>query len=86
MTTVEPAGKDDVVRTALPLVSCTVPSTVFPAVKVTGPLAVTVGDVIFAVNVTACPTVEGLGVAVREAAREDARDGLGALAALGLRS
>jgi hypothetical protein len=43
----------EVVKLALPLLSCAVPSTVFPAVKVTGPVAVTVGDVIVAVNVIA---------------------------------
>ena len=61
MTAVEPADKNDVVSAALPLVSLTVPRTVFPAVKVTSPFGVTVGDVIFAMNVMAWPTVDGLG-------------------------
>jgi hypothetical protein len=52
-TTVDPIGNDEVVRVAVPLLSWTVPRMVFPAVKVTGPVGVTVGDVIFAVNVTA---------------------------------
>ena len=59
MIALNPAGRDDVVNVALPPLSCTVPKTVVPAVNVTGPLGKTVGEVIFAVNVTACPTVDG---------------------------
>ena len=61
VTTLEPAGRDEMVRVALPRVSCAVPSTVFPVVKVTGPAGVTVGDVICAVNVTAWPKMDGFG-------------------------
>jgi hypothetical protein len=50
---VEPRASAEVVNLALPPLSCAVPSTVFLAVKVTGPFAVTVGEVILAVNVTA---------------------------------
>jgi hypothetical protein len=52
VTAVEPTASVDVVNVALPLVSSTVPSVVFPAVKVTGPVGVVVGDVILAVKVT----------------------------------
>jgi hypothetical protein len=38
-----------------------VPSTVVPALKVTGPFGITVGDEIFAVKVTAWPCVDGFG-------------------------
>jgi hypothetical protein len=50
---VEPTARDEMVSIALPPLSCAVPSTVFPDVKVTGPVGITVGDEIFAVNVTA---------------------------------
>jgi hypothetical protein len=53
VTTVEPVASDDVVRVALPALSETVPRTDFPAVNVTGPVGLAVGDVIFAVKVTA---------------------------------
>ena len=39
-----------------------------PAVKVTGPVTVTVGEVILAVKVTACPRLEGLAEEVMVAA------------------
>lgn len=59
---VSPTAIDDVVKVALPLlVNSTVPSVVFPAVNVTGPLGLAVGEVIFAVNVTGSPTLDGLG-------------------------
>ena len=41
---------------------------VFPMVNMTGPLGITVGDVISAVNVTALPGVEGLADEVSVAA------------------
>jgi len=53
ITLVEPTVSDEIVSDALPPLSCAVPSTVFPAVNVTGPVGVTVGDEIFAVKVTA---------------------------------
>ena len=61
VTLVEPTACVDVVNFALPPLSCAVPSTVLPAVKVTGPVGVIVGEAIVAVNVTDCPEVEGLG-------------------------
>ena len=61
MTTVEPTGSVEVVKVALPALSCAVPRTVFPTLKVTGPVGTTVGDVIFAVKVTAWPWVDGFG-------------------------
>jgi len=60
-TRVDPVGSVEVVKVAIPRLSCAVPRTVAPAVKVTGPVTVTVGEVILAVNVTACPRVEGFG-------------------------
>jgi len=68
VTVVEPTASVDVVNVALPLVSSTVASVVFPAVKVTGPEGVVVGEVIFAVKVTDSPCVEGFGDEVRAAA------------------
>ena len=56
-----PTANVEVVKLALPLLSCADPSTVFPAEKVTGPVAATVGDVTVAVKVTDCPKVEGFG-------------------------
>ena len=53
VTVVDPTGSVEVDNFALPPLSSTVPSTVFPAVKVTGPVGVAVGDVILAVKVTA---------------------------------
>ena len=58
VTLVEPKVRVEVVIVALPDVlpaqlSWTVPRTVFPAVNVTGPVGLTVGDVICAENVTA---------------------------------
>jgi hypothetical protein len=53
VTLVEPTASVEIVNFAFPLLSCAVPSTVFPAVKVTGPVGTTVGDEIFAVKVTA---------------------------------
>ena len=50
---VEPTASDEVVNVALPPLRCAVPSTVFPDVKVTDPVGVSVGDEIFAVKVTA---------------------------------
>ena len=61
MTVVEPTARVDVVSVALPLLSSTVPSVVFPAVKVTGPVGVVVGEVISAVKVTDSPWVDGFG-------------------------
>jgi hypothetical protein len=51
----EPTAKVDVLKTALPPLRFAVPNVVFPAVKVTGPVGVVVGDVIFAVKVTDWP-------------------------------
>jgi hypothetical protein len=53
LTLVEPTGSDEIASFALPLPSWAIPSTVFPAVKMTGLVGTTVGDVIMAVNVTA---------------------------------
>jgi hypothetical protein len=53
VTLVEPTDRDEIVSFALPPPSWAVPSTVFPAVKVTGPVGITVGDEIVAVKVTA---------------------------------
>jgi hypothetical protein len=61
VTLVEPTGNDEIASVALPPLSCAVPSTVFPDVKVTSPVGTTVGDEIFAVKVTACPCVDGFG-------------------------
>ena len=61
MIVVEPTESDEIVSAALPPLSCAVPKTVFPAVNVTGPVAFTVGDLIVAVKVTACPCVDGFG-------------------------
>jgi hypothetical protein len=58
---VEPTASVDVVNVAFPPLSCPVPSTIFPAIKVTGPVGLTVGDVMVAVKVTACPDVDGFG-------------------------
>jgi len=60
VTLVEPMGSVEVVIVALlavlpDQVSWTVPSTVCPAVNVTGPVGLTVSDVICAENVTAWP-------------------------------
>lgn len=65
---VDPTASVDVVNVALPPLSWAVPNTDFPAVNVTGPVGRTVGDVIVAVNVTACPSVEGFGDEVSVAA------------------
>jgi hypothetical protein len=65
---VEPTASVEVVNVALPSLSSTLPSTVFPAVKVTGPAGVAVGELIFAVKVTASPWVDGFGDAVMVAA------------------
>jgi hypothetical protein len=51
----------EVVNLAFPPLSYAFPSTVVPIAKVTGPVGVTVGDVIVAVNVTTCPEFEGFG-------------------------
>lgn len=59
VTLVEPAASVDVVNFAFPPLNWAVPKTVFPTVNVTGPVAVTVGEAIVAVNVTGCPKVEG---------------------------
>lgn len=67
MTLLEPTASADVVKVAFPLLSCAVPSTVFPTANVTGPAGVTVGELIVAVNVTACPNVDGLDEDVNEA-------------------
>ena len=61
VTLVEPTGSVDVVNVALPLVISTVPSVDFPAVKLTRPVGVVVGEVIRAVKVTTCPWVDGFG-------------------------
>jgi hypothetical protein len=53
VTVVEPVAREEIVNFALPPLSCAVPNTVFPTVKVTGPVGFTVGDEIVAVNVTA---------------------------------
>jgi hypothetical protein len=67
VTLLEPTASADVVKVAFPLLSCAVPSTVFPTANVTGPAGVTVGELIVAVNVTACPNVDGLDEDVNEA-------------------
>ena len=61
MTLVEPTASEEVVNFALPPLNSTVPRTVFPAAKVTGPVALTVGEVMVAVKVTASPWVDGFG-------------------------
>ena len=61
VTLVEPTASDDVTKVAFPPLSWTVPRTVFPAVNVTGPAGFVVGDVMVAVNVTACPMFDGFG-------------------------
>ena len=53
VTVVEPTVTVVVVNFAFPPLSWAVPRTVFRAVNVTGPVGITVADVIFAVNVTA---------------------------------
>jgi hypothetical protein len=68
MTLSEPAGKEDVMNCALPPLNCTLPNTVFPIENVTGPLGVTVGDAMVAVNVTVCPTADGFTDDVIDAA------------------
>ena len=65
VTVVDPSGNDEIESEALPWTICAVPNTIFPAVKVTGPVGFTVGDVTFAVKVTACPNAEGFGDDVR---------------------
>jgi hypothetical protein len=55
----EPTARVEIVSLVLPLLSSAVPSTVFPTVKVTGPVGLTVGDEIVAVKVTAWPWVDG---------------------------
>src|SRR5262245_51936265 len=64
VTVVVPTGKADVVRLALPFARLTVPSVVVPAVNVTLPTGTTVGERTLALNVTLCPTIDGLGDAV----------------------
>ncbi len=61
VTWVDPAGSDEVPSVAWPPLSSTVPSIWVPAMKVTRPLGSTLGDVTFAVNLTASPRVEGFG-------------------------
>ena len=53
MTLFDPTARVDVVNSALPWLNVAVPSTILPAVKVTGPVGVTVGDVMVVVKVTA---------------------------------
>jgi hypothetical protein len=53
VTLVEPTASAEIVSFAFRPLSCPFPSTVFPAVKVTGPVGTTVGDEIVAVKVTA---------------------------------
>ena len=63
-----PAASVEMEIDALPLTSVAVPSTVAPSLNVTVPVGTPVGGataVTVAVNVTACPVVEGLGVEVR---------------------
>jgi len=61
VTVVEPTGNVDVAKVAL----CAhgtiwaVPNTCFPTLKVTGPVGVTVGDVIVAVKVTTWACIAG---------------------------
>ena len=59
MTLLEPTASADVVKVAFPLLSCAAPSTVFPTANVTGPVGVTVGEVMVAVKVTACTKTDG---------------------------
>ena len=49
----EPTGSVEMMKVAFPPASWAVPNTVFPKVNVTGPVGVTVGEVILAVKVTA---------------------------------
>ena len=67
-TAVKPTGNVEVVNVALWLLSCAVPSTVVPTVKMTGPVGTTVRDVITAVKVTSWPAVDGFGDEVSVAA------------------
>ena len=53
VTFVEPTASVDVVNFAFPAHSGAVPSTVLPTANITGPVGVTVGEVIVAVKVTA---------------------------------
>ena len=61
VTSAEPTGSDEMASFASPPLSWAFPNTVFPAVKVTGPVAITVGDEILAVKVSAWPCVDGFG-------------------------
>ena len=63
-----PTAKVEVVNFALPPLRFAVPSTVFPAVNVTGPVGMNVGDVMVAVNVTTSPELDGFGDEVSVAA------------------
>lgn len=60
VTVVVPTGSVEVAKVALPPVSSTVPSAVLPAVKVTGPVGLTVGEVMVAVKVAVWPSADGL--------------------------
>jgi len=53
VTVVLPTASEEIVSIALPPLSWAVPNTVLPAVNVTGPVGLTVGDEIVAVKVTA---------------------------------
>jgi hypothetical protein len=65
VTLVEPTARVEVLNFALPALSCAVPRAVFPTAKVTGPVGLAVGEVMVAVNVTACPDLDGFGEDVR---------------------
>jgi hypothetical protein len=53
VTLVEPTASVEIVNFAFPPLSCAVPNIFVPTMKVTGPVGVTVGEVIVAVKVTA---------------------------------
>jgi hypothetical protein len=63
----EPTANVEIVNLAFPPLSCAVPNTFTPTMNVTGPVGMTVGDLIAAVNVTASPLLEGFGDDVRPA-------------------
>ena len=67
VTLPEPTARIEVVNFAWPALSCAVPRTVFPTAKVTSPVGLAVGEVMVAVNLTACPDLDGFGEDVRVA-------------------
>jgi hypothetical protein len=55
----EPDGSVDVPKVAVPPLSGAVPNTVVPFLNVTVPVGVPLLELTVAVNVTACPTLDG---------------------------